>query len=497
MNIKPHGAQRLDGTRSATRFSALSLGLGAFFSSLLIYAGTVTSFLRYDGITRFVSLFSHTALIALLLVAMVLAIALLRGLYISPKAIMGVGGVLYVLGAAAFSYLTLATSGELALVLLGSAACGAGSCLMCLAWLRLCGRFTLGSALLNVSGGCIFASISYFAMAHLAPLAGIGIFMTCSVVAVVAPLLMRDQTRGEIERERAARPIDAPTTMHALGSFFDVIAKPALGLLVFSYVMGLTCQTFVDVFNLYLMAAVISAACLGALALIKLKAPLTRLLYRDLMPLFAIVTLAVPNVAGALVGQTQLTMFFTLLLYTFAAFLTLATLCAIANAAEFSTDFIGVTALVLFAGASIAGLASSEAFSPAIVSAIVTVVTTLYAFLMVAWRDREPENPLEGSGFDPALRPHAVSVDSGTTEVSAESEKPTTVTMRCDQLAEECALTAREREILGYLAECRNASYISEVLFISPNTVRTHIHNMYRKLGAASREDVLKLIFNL
>ena len=53
--------------------------------------------------------------------------------------------------------------------------------------------------------------------------------------------------------------------------------------------------------------------------------------------------------------------------------------------------------------------------------------------------------------------------------------------------------TAREQEILAYLAEGHSGAYISDVLFISPNTVRTHIHNIYRKLDVSSREDILRL----
>ena len=54
-------------------------------------------------------------------------------------------------------------------------------------------------------------------------------------------------------------------------------------------------------------------------------------------------------------------------------------------------------------------------------------------------------------------------------------------------------LTAREREILGYLAEGHNDAFIAEALVISPNMARTHIRNIYRKLDVSSREDILRL----
>lgn len=184
----------------------------------------------------------------------------------------------------------------------------------------------------------------------------------------------------------------------------------------------------------------------------------------------------------------------TLLLYTFAAFLTLATLCAIANASEFSSDFVFATALVLFAAASLAGLASSEALSPAMANVMVTVVTTVYAFILVVMRDEKTDDALEE--LAPQLEESGVAAPRREGEELTEAT-PLSVAARCDALAAEYDLTAREREILAYLAECRNAPYISEVLFISPNTVRTHIHNIYRKLGATSREDILKVVHRL
>ena len=65
---------------------------------------------------------------------------------------------------------------------------------------------------------------------------------------------------------------------------------------------------------------------------------------------------------------------------------------------------------------------------------------------------------------------------------------------RCDELARAYGLTAREREVLGFLAHGHNGVYIGEELVISPNTVRTHIHNIYRKLDVTSREDILRIV---
>jgi DNA-binding CsgD family transcriptional regulator len=55
------------------------------------------------------------------------------------------------------------------------------------------------------------------------------------------------------------------------------------------------------------------------------------------------------------------------------------------------------------------------------------------------------------------------------------------------------ALTERELEVLVALAEGRSAVDTATVLGISPNTVRTHVTNLLRKLGAHSRLEAVAM----
>lgn len=54
-------------------------------------------------------------------------------------------------------------------------------------------------------------------------------------------------------------------------------------------------------------------------------------------------------------------------------------------------------------------------------------------------------------------------------------------------------LSAREREILGLLAEGMSGTAIAEQLVLSPETVRTHVRNATRKLGAATRSQAVAM----
>jgi DNA-binding CsgD family transcriptional regulator len=48
---------------------------------------------------------------------------------------------------------------------------------------------------------------------------------------------------------------------------------------------------------------------------------------------------------------------------------------------------------------------------------------------------------------------------------------------------ERSTLTAREREILAWVARGKTNPEIARVLWISPGTVRKHLENVYDKLG--------------
>lgn len=54
-------------------------------------------------------------------------------------------------------------------------------------------------------------------------------------------------------------------------------------------------------------------------------------------------------------------------------------------------------------------------------------------------------------------------------------------------------LSSREIEVLKEIVGGNNPATIAEKLFISPNTVRTHVNNIYKKLHLNSRSQVLNL----
>jgi LuxR family maltose regulon positive regulatory protein len=52
-------------------------------------------------------------------------------------------------------------------------------------------------------------------------------------------------------------------------------------------------------------------------------------------------------------------------------------------------------------------------------------------------------------------------------------------------------LTSRELEVLVELPTLRTVEEIAQAMFVSGNTLKTHLRSVYRKLGVSSRRDAV------
>jgi DNA-binding CsgD family transcriptional regulator len=71
-------------------------------------------------------------------------------------------------------------------------------------------------------------------------------------------------------------------------------------------------------------------------------------------------------------------------------------------------------------------------------------------------------------------------------------------TMQNDPEAEDLLsmLSSREMEIVGKIAEGLTYKKTAEILFVSPSTVRNHVHNILSKLGIENQRQLIKLYLN-
>lgn len=68
------------------------------------------------------------------------------------------------------------------------------------------------------------------------------------------------------------------------------------------------------------------------------------------------------------------------------------------------------------------------------------------------------------------------------------------VRARCEELAALRGLTPREREVLELLGDGLKPPQIEQTLFLSHNTLKTHLRHIYMKLGVHTREEAADLV---
>lgn len=95
----------------------------------------------------------------------------------------------------------------------------------------------------------------------------------------------------------------------------------------------------------------------------------------------------------------------------------------------------------------------------------------------------------------------ARSMDGGAATPRHEVQQPSSsfdqLPYTCHLIAVEYDLTRREEEILQLLVRGRTASRIAETLCITTATTRTHLRNIYAKLGVHSQQDILDMFEDL
>jgi DNA-binding CsgD family transcriptional regulator len=89
----------------------------------------------------------------------------------------------------------------------------------------------------------------------------------------------------------------------------------------------------------------------------------------------------------------------------------------------------------------------------------------------------------------------AVAATTDTTAATATTAATDDLESRCAALATQRGLTPRESELIMSLAKGHTLEHISKLMYLSPNTLKTHRTNAYRKLRVNSRQEFLDLLY--
>lgn len=63
-----------------------------------------------------------------------------------------------------------------------------------------------------------------------------------------------------------------------------------------------------------------------------------------------------------------------------------------------------------------------------------------------------------------------------------------------DVILQNYSISNREREIMDLILKGKSNKEIEDMLFISYNTVKNHIYNLYQKLGVKSRGQMIHFV---
>ena len=449
------------------------------------------------------------------------------------------GAALYMGGfclmALAFGVLGADVAGRLVAVVAGIML-AAGTVELAVCWGALLAGLDLRHALgwVAVMMGC--ASLLQLLLASVQVGVGLAVFGLLAVPAAGLPAVkaLRAQMPSFAygEQEAALVPQDSdmygslggPTSFLAtVRQMAQVLIVPFVGLLMFAFMMGVRKFFVFEVVSAEVLGVVVGAVLVGPLCALRRVRPLLPFIYQVLVPAFVLV-LIVCNSFTAGTVPLFVGAYASYVFYGAMGILALASLCAMAHAREFPVALIYSLTVACFAVASGLGIfcGSLPLFEAQDGGPTLLVISTCYfAFLLAVplfgawWRERAGAFALAEDGLaagDGATSGNVAGrarrkglfggragesgspvVDAGSGQASAEAGR-LDVEGRCKKTAEKFGLSPRETEILGYLGRGHGIVFIANTLVISESTVRTHVKNIYRKLGVSSREELLQLV---
>lgn len=449
------------------------------FSFMAFHSATVLSSagsLGYDvGV-----LFSMGAMAARIVVYLACALLARRFLRLSSAVsslvTIGVGIVGFIVAAMVFQFSSAVSVDMFApWLLLGGVFLGAGDALITLMWARFSSTLTLRAVYLFVVLCNAVSLVFYFAVT----------FVPAPVVLPLATILFVVSAAFAKKSLDARPPVEAEYSRPVFGGAIRGLWHPVLGTVILCFMSGLMLQISgqneipLESFQqTSLFTSAIAVLCLLLPALL-IKKPLNvGRIYAFALPLSAAGFLLLPliwNAAGGIVNAfAQLgAMVAGIILW-----------CMLADSAHDtklpSTLLFGLalacTNIAQLAG-TIVGFVNAETLKQGDLVLTTVALVSVYLLLMAAlvlFKDKKL-----------ASREEDLAVQLTPEEALAS---------RCDEIAAAHQFTPRETEIFKLLAQGYTMPVISEKLFVSENTVKSHVKSIYQKLGIHVRAELIDLV---
>ncbi len=350
-------------------------------------------------------------------------------------------------------------------------------------WLKECLRYDMAdnvmscAAALVLAGAARFVALSVFPAQCYVPtilvltFASAGLFFFGRRGAV--PVLPEDERGDESDQ------LDSAKSRAATG--LKLLWLPVAGAMLSVFIFGLTWDPVVsgDSANALLPfydARLVVAPCIAALAVTVVgfrgSSGVVFAMQGVLLPCAVAIILVLPvlgvdsTLLKALFQILQASAFSLIAMVTWVSLVAATRSTRLPSCAPLSFAVLALTTMVGMDLIHVIGLGGKD---------LCVLLLTVYMALIAVWYALETQREKTARVIDD-LRPSAY------------------ISRRCDELEEEFGISQREKEVLYYLARGYNHGYIARKLFISENTVRTHVRHIYTKLDVNSREGLLDFI---
>lgn len=290
-------------------------------------------------------------------------------------------------------------------------------------------------------------------------------------------------------------PLERPAEiMSRLGS---VTWLPLIGLAVYAFMTDVMAHSAFGVIQASFLGGALAALVMFGVCFLWGRRPLLPWSFRVLVPVVA----AVLVVLGAFPSGTfprDASLVALYVFYIVLAMLGCAVFLAVVHGRELPADVAAGFACAVVAGAALLGqilsqvLAVTDDFGPWL-----TVLTGAFVAVLLVFLGRTSWNELTTPGDTAAAEAGREPTETDGPGDAFTASGPSvrgTLEVRCAEIAGRYDLSPREREILVFLARGFSPAYIAKSLVLSISTVRTHVRNIYRKLGIGKREELLHLI---
>lgn len=369
----------------------------------------------------------------------------------------------------------------------GGAASGVGLVLLALPYGRLYAgvpvRRTLG-----MLGGSLLIVLVLDALALALPDDAIPYVVCVEAIAAAALPFMAEKTPRCAEDSDSV-PSDVPFSRR-VAYFAADVWRPFIGAVICLFIFGFTWDT--DVLGVQLNAVSsmateklvgfgVAGAFLIALACYRGARDVRAILLGTVLPVMVVTFVLRPYFLNAELGAGALMVIGVAREMGFVLFLASAWLAAVEGAKDhdITCEFAVVLLMGACALAGLLGLYWLHVLGPMVnyAGAVLFIVYLVVTLVVTA---------ASGQKVSPAYDDQLKEREQQGFERFLES--------RCAQLSEEYGLTPRERDIVLLLGRGHSYAYVAGELGVSENTVRTHVRNMYRKLGIQSREELLEVV---